>query len=434
MSARDTALAALIAYRKQNAWSEGILKEYIARDKLDRRDAALASRLCYGVIQNRLLLDFYIQSFLKGKLKDLQPVVLDILRLGMYQLTMMDKIPVSACVNEAVEQGKRYANHRAAGLVNGLLRAASRAGQLPQPQDLATKYSHPQELVELFRENVGDELLQPLLQADNESPATVVQVNTLRMTPEEACRQLQAQGAAWERHPYLPDCLYVTGTGSIEALHLFQSGGIYIQDPAAKLAVLAAGLAPGMQVLDCCAAPGGKSFTAAIAMQNQGVIISSDIYEHKIALLEKGASRLGISVIQPVLQSAAELKPQWIGVMDAVLADVPCSGFGVIRKKPDIRYKDLDKTLELPALQAQILSTVCQYVKPGGVLLYSTCTILKRENEQVILAFLQEHPEFSLEQIPVPEGVQMENEGMLNLYPCIHQTDGFFICKLRKTK
>lgn len=434
MSARDTALAALIAYRKQNAWSEGILKEYIARDKLDRRDAALASRLCYGVIQNRLLLDFYIQSFLKGKLKDLQPVVLDILRLGMYQLTMMDKIPVSACVNEAVEQGKRYANHRAAGLVNGLLRAVSRAGQLPQPQDLATKYSHPQKLVELFRESVGDELLQPLLQADNEAPATVVQVNTLRMTPEEACRQLQAQGAAWKRHPYLPDCLYVTGTGSIEALDLFQSGGIYVQDPAAKLAVLAAGLTPGMQVLDCCAAPGGKSFTAAIAMQNQGVIISSDIYEHKIALLEKGASRLGASVIHPVLQSAVELKPQWIGVMDAVLADVPCSGFGVIRKKPDIRYKDLDKTLELPALQAQILFTVCQYVKPGGVLLYSTCTILKRENEQVILAFLQEHPEFSLEQVPVPEGAQMDNEGMLNLYPCIHQTDGFFICKLRKTK
>ena len=174
MSARTTALAALIACRRRNAWSDGILKEYIARDGLDRRDAALASRLCYGVLQNRMLLDFYIGAFLKGKLRDLQPVVLDILRLGVYQLVMTDKIPAAACVNEAVEQGKKYANARAAGLINGVLRSVSRAECLPEPPDLATRFSHPAELVELLRNSVGDDLLPRLLASHNEAPRTCV--------------------------------------------------------------------------------------------------------------------------------------------------------------------------------------------------------------------------------------------------------------------
>ena len=207
MSARTTALSALIACRRQNAWSDGILKEYIARDGLDRRDAALDSRLCYGVLQNRMLLDFYISAFLKGRIRDLQPVVLDILRLGVYQLTMTDKIPAAACVNEAVEQGKKYANARAAGLINGVLRAVSRAKALPEPPDLATRYSHPAELVELLRRSVGDELLPALLESHNEAPRTCVQVNTVKITPAEAAeriaartRQLAKRQLTWFRH------------------------------------------------------------------------------------------------------------------------------------------------------------------------------------------------------------------------------------------
>ena len=168
MNARTTALSALIATRRQNAWSDGVLKEYIARDRLDARDAALASRLCYGVLQNRMLLDFYIAHFLNGKLRELQPVVLDILRLGAFQIVFLDKIPASAAVNEAVEQCKSYANRRAAGLVNGLLRAMARSRDaLPEPPDLATKYSHPQKLVELLEESVGKDAIEPLLKSDN---------------------------------------------------------------------------------------------------------------------------------------------------------------------------------------------------------------------------------------------------------------------------
>ena len=431
MSARNTALSALIACRRGSAWSDGILKQYIARDGLDRRDAALASRLCYGVLQNRMLLDFYISAFLKGRLKDLQPVVLDILRLGAYQLAMTDKIPASACVNEAVEQGKKYANARAAGLINGVLRAISRAQTLPEPPDLATRFSHPAELVELLRENVGDALLPALLASHNEAPRTCVQINTTKITPAEAAGQMERQGLGVQKHPWLPGCYALTGTGNLESLDLWRDGLCYVQDPAARLAVYAAGLAPGMHILDCCAAPGGKSFAAAIDMENRGELISCDIHRHKIALIEKGAERLGLSCIRAMEHDAREPMPEWRGQFDAVLADVPCSGLGVIRKKPDIRYKDLAPTDALPALQLAILERQADYVRPGGVLLYSTCTILRRENEAVAEAFLAAHPEFSPEPICAPPGCPVSG-AMVTLLPCLHGTDGFFIAKLRK--
>ena len=434
MSARDTALAALIAFRKQNAWSDGILKEYIYRDRLSRRDAALASKLCYGVLQNRMLLDYYIQHFLNGRIKDLQPIVLDILRLGIYQLTMLDRIPDAACVSEAVEQGKRFANHRAAGLINGLLRSAARAKSMPEPPDLATKYSHPPQLVALLEENIGKELLEPFLQSDNEAPRTAIQVNTCKITAEKAKLELQAQGVNCQVHPDMPDCIYVSGTGNLEDLTLFQTGMFYVQDPAAKLAVLAAGVQPGQQVLDACAAPGGKSFAAAIAMNNQGKVYACDIHPHKIALLEKGVSRLGLDIVHPMLQDATKFSGEWKEQMDVVIADVPCSGLGVIRKKPDIRYKDLEQIQGLPAVQTAILENVCQYVKPEGVLLYSTCTVLKRENEMVVETFLKNHPQFTLERFSVPEKMGSDNCGVLTLYPCVQQTDGFFIAKLRRAK
>lgn len=434
MSARNTALSALIACRKNDAWSDGILKTYIQRDHLDSRDAALASRLCYGVIQNRMLLDFYVASFLKGSIKKLQPVVLEILRLGVYQIAMMDRIPASAAVNEAVEQGKRYANPRAAGLINGILRAVARSeGNLPVPKDLATRYSHPEKLVELLRSNVGDELLEPLLQKHNEAPDMTVQINSLKTAADTVCAQWEKQEIHYRPHSWLQDCYELSNTGNLEAMECFRSGEIFVQDAAAREAVLAAGLQPGMRVLDCCAAPGGKSFAAAVAMQNRGELISCDIHAHKITLIEKGAQRLGITILKAQQQDASAFCEKWKNSMDAVIADVPCSGLGVIRKKPDIRYKNLMELEALPRIQTRILENVSSYVKPGGVLLYSTCTILKQENEAVVEAFLQNHPEFALEKIDTPSGLQIQNGGMITLLPCLHDCDGFFMAKLRKS-
>lgn len=433
MDARTTALSALIACRKQGAWADGVLKEYIVRDRLDRRDAALASRLCYGVLQNRMLLDHYISHCLNGSIKKLQPIVLDILRLGFYQIMLMDKIPVSAAVNEAVEQTKKYANRSASGLVNGVLRKAVREkDQLPSPTSIAIKYSHPEPLVALLRSSVGEDRIEALLRSHNEAPKTVIQINTLHFDTPSVCAELEASGVTLDPHPWMENAFYASNIGNLEALSAFQQGAFLVQDPAAKLAVLAADLKPGMRVLDGCAAPGGKSFAAAMAMHDQGSIISCDIHEHKIELLRKGAQRLGITIVEPRLQNGKEHVASFHQSMDAVIADVPCSGLGVIRKKPDIRYNDLDKLSQLPNVQKDILNNLSDYVKPGGVLLYSTCTVLRRENEDVAAAFLESHPEFTAEPFTVPEGLSAQNNGMLTLLPSVHDTDGFFICKMRR--
>ncbi len=432
MSARQTALSALIACRKQGAWSDGILKEYIVRDRLDARDAALASRLCYGVLQNELLLDFWLDGFLNTGREKLHPMVLDILRLGLYQLKLMDKIPVSAAVNESVELCKKQVNAKAAGLVNGVLRSIARASELPEPPDLATKYSHPAPLVALLEESVGAEKIEAVLAAANEAPPTCVQINTLRTTAQDAETVLRATCRECEAHPWMPDCFLIRGTGSMEQMQLYRSGALYAQDAAAKLAVLAAGLQPGMQVLDCCAAPGGKTFAAAIAMRDQGDIIACDIHNHKIDLIYNGAKRMGLDSVDAMLQDASEFVPEWENEMDAVIADVPCSGFGVIRGKPDIRYKSLEGLERLPEVQLRILQNQARYVKPGGVLLYSTCTILKRENEDVIAAFLQTNMEYHPEPFQVPAAISEEPVAMLTLLPGQYDSDGFFICKLRR--
>lgn len=426
MTARDAALKALIACRKGGAWSDGALKELLPG--MDRRDAALASRLCYGVLQNRMLLDFWISAFVKGKI---QPVVQDVLRLAVYQLRFTDKIPASAAVNEAVEQAKRHANPAAARLVNGVLRNMLRA-DLTTPEDTATKYSHPQALVSLLEAQFGAEQTERLLQSHNAAPQTVLQVNTLTADARQVLDDLKRTGANAQLHPWLENCITVSGTGDLEHVEAYQNGRFYVQDAAARLAVEAAELKPGMQVLDCCAAPGGKSFAAAIAMGNAGSLFSCDIHPHKLKLIENGASRLHITIINTRLQDASLPVEAWENQMDAVLADVPCSGLGVIRKKPDIRYKDLTQTGRLPALQAAILSRQASYVRPGGVLLYSTCTILRRENEDVCERFLRDNPDFSTETVHFPPASGIPDAAMTTLLPCDHGTDGFFICKFRR--
>ena len=435
MSARTTALCALIATRRQGAWSDGILKEYVQRDRLERRDAALAATLTYGVMQNRMLLDHYLEQVVSGGLSRLQPAMLDILRLGAYQILLLDKIPDSAAVNEAVEQTKRYVNQKAAGMTNGALRALSRKkGSLEEPKDLATTYSHPQELVDLLTDSVGGSQIEPFLRADNEPAPTCLQINPLLSNPDEVERALTEQDILFRKHPWLPGCYLVTGTGNLARLELFISGKVYVQDASAKLAAMAAGVQPGMRVLDTCAAPGGKSFALAMEMKNEGSVTSCDIHAHKISLIEKGAERLGISIITAHEADASKFQEAFKDGFDVVVADVPCSGLGVIRKKPDIRYKDLAPTERLPQVQAAILENVSRYVRPGGALLYSTCTVLRRENEDVANAFLTRHPAFHLEAFPVPDGLGGQNGGMLTLYPQVHEADGFFICKLRKNK
>ena len=434
MGARETALNALMACRKDGAWANGVLKEYILRDRLDPRDAGLATRLVYGVIQNRGKLDFYLKQLLTGKLKDLHPVVRDVLHLGLYQLYEMDKIPESAAVNESVALAKKYVkNPKAASLVNGVLRNAVRnQGVLEEPKSYADKYSHPDELISLLKANLPKGTLEPMLRANNAAPQTVVQVNLLKTTLLNLVEGLEKEGVTAKPHGWMENCLVLSGTGSIENLTAFKEGLFYVQDPASKLSVLCAKLPENAKVLDCCAAPGGKSFAAAIAMKGTGSITSCDVHEHKTALIENGAARLGLGCIAARQQDATVFVPQWENAMDAVVCDVPCSGLGIIRKKPDIRYKDLAEMAALPQLQLKILTNQSRYVKPGGTLMYSTCTVLRRENEDVVRAFLENHADFYIEPLELPEVFPKNETGMLTLIPGQYDTDGFFICRLRR--
>lgn len=435
MSARETALEVLIACRKRDGWSNSLLKSQIGKDGLDKRDAALATRLAYGVLQNRALLDFYCKQLLTGKLKNLRPVVRDILHLGLYQIRMMDKIPVSAAVNESVTLAKRYCKGQpqAAALVNGVLRNAAQKTDWAEPTDLATKYSHPQGLVKLFESYVGAERLEPMLMANNASPNTVIQVNTLKTTAARLMLRLEREGVTTEPHPWMKNCLVLSGTGSLERLNSFRDGEFYVQDAAAKLAVDCAKIPVGdYLVTDCCAAPGGKSFAVAMALEGKGQIISSDIHDHKIPLIAQGAERLGYSNVSARRFDAREFDPALEGKADFVLVDVPCSGYGIIRKKPDIREKDPDTMKELPQLQLEILRNQARYVRPGGVLIYSTCTLVRRENEGVVEKFLKGNDEFYTEPLELPECFDENTSGMLTLVPGAYDTDGFFICRLRR--
>lgn len=433
MGARTVALQALLAGEKQGAWPEGFLKKAIRSAGLDSRDGALCTRLVFGVLQNRRLLDFYLAGLSKTPLEKLELPVLELLRLGAYQILFLDRVPDRAAVNEAVEETRRQArNPRAAGMVNGILRNLSRQkGELTPPEDLGVRYSHPDWLVEAFRARLGEET-EALLAADNGQPPTCAQVNTCKGDTLSLVNDLREAGVTAEPHPWLPDCLLLEDTGDLERLKPFQEGRFYIQDAAARLAVWAADPRPGMEVLDACAAPGGKSFAAAIAMENRGKVVSCDIHPHKIALLQAGAQRLGLDCVTARLQDGKSCKEEWLDGFDLVMADVPCSGLGIIRKKPDIRYKDPRPLAQLPKIQGEILANVARYVKPGGVLLYATCTLLRRENEDVVRGFLAKRKDFTLESFPLPGAFAGAEAGMVTCWPHRHKTDGFFMAKLRR--
>lgn len=440
MDAREVALLTLNACERQGGWSDGVLKKQLAQSGLDSRDAALATQICFGVLQNRLLLDFYLSRFSNIPLKRMESKVVQLLRIGLYQMLFLSRIPHSAAVNSAVELTRQHCkNPRASGMVNGILRAVERSlDRLPTiPQEdevqyLSTLYSHPSWLVEQWLGQLGAEETAQLLAANNAAPPITAQVNTCRISSIALLGRLAEAGVDVQLHPWLKDCLIIRDTGDLERLDSFREGLFYVQDPASRLAVLSTGVQPGMKVLDACAAPGGKSFSLSMEMEDRGEVTSCDLHPHKKKLMLAGAQRLGLTCMTPQTADATVFREAWENVFDLVVADVPCSGLGVIRKKPDIRYKDPELLNGLPEVQSRIADNVCRYVKPGGVLLYSTCTLLERENHAVVEAFLSDHEDFTLESFTLPEPVGRVEDGMITLWPHRHNTDGFFFAKLRR--
>ena len=434
-NARRAALTALEKCRRAGAWSDAVLGSVMDAEGLDARDRGLAATLCYGVQQNRLLMDYVLQDASGRKLSKVEPKVLDILRISAYQLLFLQKIPASAAVNEAVKLCRALGFARAAGYVNAVLRKIAAAPVIPElrgdpAERLSVRYSHPLWMVRSLLARLDEAETEHYLRLDNLPAPATLQVNTLKTTAEALETALAAEGFAVDRHPFLPDCLTAAG-GDVIRTAAFRDGLFYIQDAAAKFAVAVAGPKPAQKILDVCAAPGGKSFAAAILAEGRADITACDIHENKLKRIRAGAERLGLQ-ITTVAADARENRPEWNGRFDLVIADVPCSGLGVIRKKPDIRYKDPSEFAALPEIQCGILRNASRYVKLGGTLLYSTCTIRAEENEAVVRCFLSENSAFAPEDDSTPWG-DCSADGMIQLWPQRHGTDGFFVAKMRKS-
>lgn len=436
MSARKRALEVLTLCRTRGAWADAALGSRL--EGLSSADAALCSRIVYGVIQNETLLDFYLSAYCSQKLERLQPPLAEILRIGGYQILFLDRVPDSAAVHTSVELAKGAGRGQAAGLVNAVLRRLCREKEaLPEIPDrdpvryLSIRYSYPKWLVKRVLALLGREEAEEFLALGNSQPPTAVQINSLLFKTDRVRESLEGEGVTVKESNLLPDCLLLAGTGNLEKLIAYQAGAFYVQDPAARFAVLAMGLSPGMRVLDVCAAPGGKSFAAAIVMGNRGEILACDLHGNKLKRIQEGADLMGLTSIRTEAADGRVCREEWLGSFDAVIVDAPCSGLGILRKKPDIRRKRADDLFTLPVVQSAILENAAGYVKPGGTLLYSTCTILPEENEGVTDEFLGSHPDFSRERFVLPEPVGAV-DGQLTLWPQRYGTDGFYICRMTR--
>lgn len=430
--ARLCAFRALKAVSGAGAFSPRALDAEIKRLELSEQDAALAASIVYGTLERESLLDAYIARELarKGKLR---PDIAVILRLSVYQILFCDKIPAYSAINEGVELAKSVDPH-AAGFVNAVLRNVNRhksESALPDAGDdpvgyLSLRYSVEGWIAEEWINEYGFAAAEAILSASEGRPPLTVRVNTLKTDVDALIAALCAEGVTAEKHPFVPDMLCVAGTGSVDGLAAYREGLFHVQDAASAFCCGVLGAKAAERVYDVCAAPGGKSFTIAEIMNDDGELRSFDLNEKKLRPIREGAERLGINILTADVRDASK------GVLpeaDRVLCDVPCSGLGVIRKKPEIRRKRASDVAGLPAIQTAILKNSARCVRKGGTLVYSTCTLLKAENEAVVEAFLAENRDFVPQPFTAPD---RSEDWRVTLRPDLNGTDGFFIARMVK--
>lgn len=420
---RKTAFLVLREVEREQAYSNLALNQFIREEKADA--PAFVRELVYGVLEKKLYLDFVARQFLSSPKARLKPADKILLRMGLYQLLYMNSVPPYAAVSECVSLAKLFCRGRE-GFINGVLRAYLKSGRtppLPSGQDealrLSLQYSYAPWIVELWLSQYGREAGEKLLEAGNSRPPLTIRANTLKITREELEGQLQAAGFAVKKGERAPEALFVSGSGLLST-QLYRDGFFAVQDESSMLAVLALDPQPGDKVVDVCAAPGGKSLYCAQRMENKGAVYSRDIYEARLALIQAEARRLSVSIIESRVFDGEEVDETLLEQADRVLVDAPCSGLGVIRRKPEIKYKEIDGyETELPKTQGRILQAASRYVRPGGVLVYSTCTVNPWENERVAETFLKENPGFTVQS---QEQIFPGQEGM----------DGFFISRMKR--
>ena len=430
MSARKLAVQLLNRTEQEQSYSNLLLDSALSQSQLDDRDKRLCASLYYGVIERRITLDAVISHYSKQPLRKLDCTVRNILRLGIYQLLYCDQIPSRAAVNESVKLTKTCRKASASGFVNAVLRGFLRDEcKVPYPKGkkaaMVVEYAVPQWLLEKLLDAYGEETTRAFL-ADALQPAN----RFIRQNPA-ACTGAELEQALGDAvSPTNLPGAYELHTGDIRKLPEFRKGWFYVQDLSSQICALALGAKPGETILDLCAAPGGKTCTIAAGMAQSGMVYAFDLAAHRVKLIQDNVKRLGLQNVTASQGDAAEFREEYAGA-DRVLCDVPCSGIGVLRHKPEVKEKSPEDLAQLPQLQLAILENGARYVKPDGILQYSTCTILKEENENVAKAFLQKHPEF------VPEPVYPELCGalaqpMVTILPEMFGSDGFFVAKFRR--
>jgi len=448
-SARGIALEVLYAVDREEAYSNISLNRLLEKYRPEKLDRGFVTELAYGTLRNQGTIDWVLGRFLKKPLGQLPPLIKNILRMGVYQILYMDKVPDSAACNESANLARNYGHPGTVKLVNGVLRNVARnREQLDFPdierdpvKGISIRYSHPEWIVRRWVEEFGPREAEKLCQANNEIPPNTVRTNTLRITRDELKQVLAREGVESAEGKYAPETLVIEGFKSIGGLAAHRSGLFMVQDESSTLVSHALSPEPGSYVIDACSAPGGKSTHLAQLMNNRGRILSADIHPHKITLIKENAARLGVEIIEPVVLDAVELDKEYTGRADYVLVDAPCSGLGVLRRRPEIRWRKTPEQISLlHELQVKILSSAARCLKPGGVLVYSACTVTREENMDVINEFLKSSRNFALESLAgyLPgflsemPGTETLSKGFIRLLPHVHGTDGFFICRMRK--
>ena len=419
-NARRLAVNALLKIDADNAYSNITLNNVLKNSDANETDKALATALFYGVLDRRITLDYVLNSLMKTPFKKVNYFTAEVLRVGLYQIMYMDRIPNSAAVDEAVKMVKRSKESRNSGFVNAVLRNAIRSEKLlPEGdtiKDLSVIYSCPEWIVNEFIKDYGKENTISLLKETLKPAPLNIRVNTTKISTDELSDKLSDAGVQNTKCDF-EGALTLAGVG-IDKMPLYKEGYFHVQDLSSQKAVSILAPTPNERVLDMCAAPGGKTFTMACLMENKGEIVASDIHSHRVGLIGEGAKRLGLGIIKAYTADATKFD-NTLGVFDAVLCDVPCSGLGIIRRKPDIKYKKVDDFSELEGIQFDILQNAANYVKKGGRLLYSTCTLRKAENEEIVNKFLNTNDKFTLEYIHT-------------FLPHVDGTDGFFTALIKK--
>ena len=438
---RELVLGILMEVTRDGEYSHIALRNVLNKYQyLDKKERSFITRVTEGTLERMIELDYIINQFSKVKVNKMKPVIRNILRMSVYQLKYMDSIPNSAVCNEAVKLATKKGFSSLKGFVNGVLRNIERnLDAITYPDDLSIKYSMPEWILNQWKEVYDDKTIETMLQAFLEDKPTTIRCNTNQVTVDELVEKLKAEGVTVEKHPYLPYALWISSYNYLAELQSFQEGDFYVQDISSMLVSHIAQPKEGDNVIDVCAAPGGKSLHMAEMLKGTGHVEARDLTDYKVNLIWENIERSRMQNIEAVRFDATVLDETSVEKADVVVADLPCSGLGILGKKTDLKYKMTEKTQEdLVVLQRDILSKVKNYVKPGGNLVYSTCTIHKKENMDNVHWFLENNPDFALDSIEDLLNEELKRDvmekGCFQFLPGVHKSDGFFIAKFKRVQ